>query len=182
MARPVFGQGDLSLDPARSVFINCPFDEEYAPLFDAVVFATVCCGFIPRSALESGTVSETRVARIVRALVGSKYSIHNMIFPAAPERGPRTPRDSTCPSNSAWRWPGDSSTRRVSTTGSCWFPRGTPTANTSRICQLTIRSRTTDPYPVSLRASRDGWRQGPTRCPPWADVVMIAIETAKLTS
>lgn len=68
----------LSSARARSVFINCPFDEEYAPLFDAVVCATVCCGFIPRSALESGTVSETRVARIVRALVGSKYSIHDL--------------------------------------------------------------------------------------------------------
>lgn len=30
------------------------------------------------SALESGTVSEPRVARIVRALVGSKYSIHDL--------------------------------------------------------------------------------------------------------
>lgn len=78
MTRPVFGRGELALDPAKSVFINCPFDAEYAPLFDAIVFATVCCGFIPRSALESGTVSEPRVARIVRALTGSKYSIHDL--------------------------------------------------------------------------------------------------------
>lgn len=78
MVRPVFGHGELAVDPAKSVFINCPFDSEYAPLFDAIVFTAVCCGFIPRSALESGTVSEPRVARIVRALVGSKYSIHDL--------------------------------------------------------------------------------------------------------
>jgi hypothetical protein len=78
MPRPVFGRGELALDPTKSVFINCPFDSEYAVLFDAIVFTTLCCGFMPRSALESGTVSEPRFARIVRALVGSKYSIHDL--------------------------------------------------------------------------------------------------------
>ncbi|MCC6364903.1 MAG: hypothetical protein IT165_15400 [Bryobacterales bacterium] len=78
MARPRFGEGDLSFDPSKSVFINCPFDAEYAPLFDAIVFATVCCGFMPRCALESGTVSEPRLARILRALFSSKYSIHDL--------------------------------------------------------------------------------------------------------
>ena len=46
----------------RSVFINCPFVAEFASLCDAIVFATVCCGFVPRSALESGTVAEPRLA------------------------------------------------------------------------------------------------------------------------
>lgn len=78
MARPVFGEGPFRLDPAKSVFINCPFDAEYAPLFDAIIFSAVCCGFIPRSALESGTVAEPRVARIARALLGSRYSIHDL--------------------------------------------------------------------------------------------------------
>lgn len=32
----------------RSVFLNCPFDDSFAPLFDALVFATTCCGFTPR--------------------------------------------------------------------------------------------------------------------------------------
>lgn len=49
------------MDASRSVFINCPFDSEFEQLFDAIVFATACCGFIPRSALESGTVAEPRV-------------------------------------------------------------------------------------------------------------------------
>jgi len=75
--RPRFGQGKLALDPSKSVFINCPFDTEYAPIFDAIVFATVCCGFMPRSALESGDVSEPRLARITRAIFNSRYSIHD---------------------------------------------------------------------------------------------------------
>ena len=64
--------------PAKSVFINCPFDREYAPLFDAIVFATVCCGFMPRSALESGDVAESRLDRITRAIFNSRYSIHDL--------------------------------------------------------------------------------------------------------
>ena len=76
--RPRFGEGELALLPAKSVFINCPFDREYAPLFDAIVFATVCCGFMPRSALESGDVAEPRLARITRAIFNSRYSIHEL--------------------------------------------------------------------------------------------------------
>jgi len=79
MADPRFHESALAVvDPAKSVFINVPFDPDYAPLFDAIVFATVCCGFIPRCALESGTVSEPTLARILHALCGSKYSIHDL--------------------------------------------------------------------------------------------------------
>ena len=76
--REHFGAGALSLDPATSVFLNCPFDLEYLHLFDAAVLATICCGFTPRSALESGTVAEPRMARITRGIFESKYSIHDL--------------------------------------------------------------------------------------------------------
>jgi hypothetical protein len=78
MLPPAFDRTELALDSSKCVFINCPLDSDYAPLFDAIVFATVACGFIPRSALESGTVCEPRVARITRALFTSKYSIHDL--------------------------------------------------------------------------------------------------------
>ena len=68
----------MKLRPENSVFINCPFDAQYADLFDAIIFATVCCGFVPRSALESGTVAEPRITRILDALCSSKYSIHDL--------------------------------------------------------------------------------------------------------
>jgi hypothetical protein len=61
-----------------SVFINCPFDNEYLLLFEAMIFAVTCCGFLPRSALESGDVAELRIHRILRAMFASKYSIHEL--------------------------------------------------------------------------------------------------------
>lgn len=60
------------------MFINCPFDADYARLFDAIVFASTCCGFLARSALESGNVAEPRIARIAKAVLASKYSIHDL--------------------------------------------------------------------------------------------------------
>ncbi|MGE0820483.1 MAG: hypothetical protein AB7G75_33460 [Candidatus Binatia bacterium] len=81
MARAVrehFGSGQLQIDPATSVFINCPFDRDFAERFDAIVFAAVCCGFLPRSALESGSVAEPRMERITRAIFSSQYSIHDL--------------------------------------------------------------------------------------------------------
>ena len=76
--RHQFGVGRLATVYERSVFINCPFDEEFAPLFGAVVFATVSSRFTPRSALESGTVAVPRMARILGAVISSKYSIHDL--------------------------------------------------------------------------------------------------------
>jgi hypothetical protein len=61
-----------------SVFINCPFDEVYRPLFEAMVLATLACGFFPRCALETGSTSLTRMERILPALSSSKYSIHDL--------------------------------------------------------------------------------------------------------
>jgi hypothetical protein len=65
-------------DPAISVFVNCPFDEAYDPLLRAIIFATVSCGFVPRSALESGSVANPRLDRILEAVFGSHFSIHDL--------------------------------------------------------------------------------------------------------
>lgn len=62
----------------KSVFINCPYDEAYAPLSDALIFTTVCCGYSPRSALETRTVTELRLYRILSALFESDYSLHDL--------------------------------------------------------------------------------------------------------
>jgi hypothetical protein len=76
--REHFGQGRLAIEPAKAVFINCPFDAEFEPTFDAILFSVVCCGLIPRSSLESGSVAVPRMERIVRAIFSSKYSIHDL--------------------------------------------------------------------------------------------------------
>lgn len=76
--REHFGRGRLAINPDKAVFINCPFDPEFEPTFDAIAFTTVCCGFLPRSALESGSVAVPRMERIVQAIFSSKYSIHDL--------------------------------------------------------------------------------------------------------
>ena len=62
----------------RSVFINCPFDQDYEPFRDALLLAVVSCGFTPRSAIESGKASAVRMDRIFDALYSSSYSIHDL--------------------------------------------------------------------------------------------------------
>jgi hypothetical protein len=65
-------------DRNHSVFINCPYDQDYQPILDAVVLATVCCGFMPRCAIGSSHISEPRIHNIVNMLKNSKYSIHDL--------------------------------------------------------------------------------------------------------
>lgn len=62
----------------HSVFINCPFDKEFEPLMDSIIFSIVCCGFFPRSSLENGSVSISRIDRIKWTISNSKYSIHDL--------------------------------------------------------------------------------------------------------
>ena len=63
---------------ADSVFINCPFDEQYQPLFEAVVFCVVDCGFVPRCALEESDSGQVRLAKIAQLIAGSQYAIHDL--------------------------------------------------------------------------------------------------------
>ena len=67
----------IGLDPNTGVFINCPFDRNFEPILHAIVFTIACCGFMPRSAIESGAGAVPRMERIVRAIEGSRYSIHD---------------------------------------------------------------------------------------------------------
>jgi len=62
----------------ENVFINCPFDGEYGPLFQALVFSVQLCGFVPRSALELVDGSEVRIGKIVRIIAESRYGIHDL--------------------------------------------------------------------------------------------------------
>ena len=37
----------------ENIFLNCPFDDAYKPIFEALVFAAFDCGYVPRCALEA---------------------------------------------------------------------------------------------------------------------------------
>ena len=60
------------------MFINCPFDGAYGEFLDAIIFTMVCCGFEPRSALDTDNTADSRMKRIVDALRGSHLSIHDL--------------------------------------------------------------------------------------------------------
>lgn len=68
------------VDPAfeQNVFINCPFDTTYAPIFEAIVFAVKDAGFAPRSALERLDSSQIRLHKIIELIRSSRYSIHDL--------------------------------------------------------------------------------------------------------
>lgn len=61
-----------------NVFINCPFDKAYKPLFDAIVFAVFDCLFVARCALEEDDGSQIRVQRIFNIISGCRLSIHDL--------------------------------------------------------------------------------------------------------
>lgn len=61
-----------------TVFINCPFDDDYAPIFEAIVFTVVVCGFRPSCARERLDSSEIRLDKIIELIRSARYSIHDL--------------------------------------------------------------------------------------------------------
>lgn len=59
-----------------SIFLNCPFDDEFKPLMNAITFAVIQCGFILRCSLESG--EKQRFNRIIKIINECKYGIHDL--------------------------------------------------------------------------------------------------------
>jgi hypothetical protein len=75
----------------RDVFINCPFDDHYRPIFHAIVFATNSLGFVARCALDIDDASEARLEKIMRIIAQCAYSIHD-ISSVALSSGTNLPR------------------------------------------------------------------------------------------
>jgi len=61
-----------------NVFINCPFDEAYRPMFRALVFTVHACGMTARSALEVDNGAEVRIEKITRIIGQCRHSIHDI--------------------------------------------------------------------------------------------------------
>lgn len=62
----------------RNVFVNCPFDPTYQPLFQALVFAVFECGMRPRCALEAYDGGEVRIEKIVNIVRECRWGIHDI--------------------------------------------------------------------------------------------------------
>ena len=63
---------------AKNVFINCPFDASYQPLFHALHFTVVACGFRVRCALEVDDGAQVRIDKIVKIIAESPFGIHDI--------------------------------------------------------------------------------------------------------
>ncbi len=61
-----------------NVFINCPFDDNYKPLFEASIFAVFDCGFRARCVIEEPDASQIRIEKIYNIISNCKYGIHDI--------------------------------------------------------------------------------------------------------
>jgi len=62
----------------RNVFLNVPFDDDYAPLFNALVFVIMACGYRVRCALEEDDSGNIRLDKLVRLIRECPRSIHDL--------------------------------------------------------------------------------------------------------
>lgn len=74
-----------------SVFINCPFDDRYGPIFDALVFAVFDCGFTARCSREFAGSGGVRIDNIVALIDECKFGLHD-ISRTEPDAGSGLPR------------------------------------------------------------------------------------------
>ena len=74
-----------------NVFINCPFDARYEPIFNGIVFAVHDCGYRARSALEVRDTGEVRIEKILRLIRESRFGIHD-ISPTELDAATKLPR------------------------------------------------------------------------------------------
>lgn len=60
------------------VFINCPFDADFKPIFQALIFTIFACGFRPRSARELDDGGQTRIEKLYGLIQECRYGIHDL--------------------------------------------------------------------------------------------------------
>jgi hypothetical protein len=63
---------------SKSVFINCPFDDEFRPILRAMVFAIIAAGYHPRCALDATDGAEVRVGKIAAMIGECDWGIHDL--------------------------------------------------------------------------------------------------------
>jgi len=73
----------------RDVFINVPFDTSYLPLFDAICFSIVVCGYRARCSLEIEDSSQTRIEKLYRLIEACQLSVHDISRAETNKRGAR---------------------------------------------------------------------------------------------
>lgn len=71
----------------ESVFINCPFDKEFEPILQAILFCVLYLGKRPRLSTERNDSGENRLEKIRGLIENSKFSIHDLSRCQATRKG-----------------------------------------------------------------------------------------------
>jgi hypothetical protein len=61
-----------------NIFINCPFDKDYLPIFHSMIFAIHDAGFVARAALEISDGAQIRLEKIMQIISECRYGIHDI--------------------------------------------------------------------------------------------------------
>ncbi len=67
----------MPVDPLN-VFINCPFDVAYRPLFEGILFTIAASGYKARCALEEENGADIRLDKLCRIIGECQLSIHDL--------------------------------------------------------------------------------------------------------
>lgn len=68
--------GPVAFD--QTVFLNVPYDEEYRPLLEALIFTLLDCGLMPRLASGQADSGSVRLEKIRDLIRSSHLSIHDI--------------------------------------------------------------------------------------------------------
>lgn len=62
----------------NDVFINCPFDGGFKPIFNAIIFSVLDLGFVARCSLEEDDAAEFRLSKIERMIEKCRFGINDL--------------------------------------------------------------------------------------------------------
>ena len=77
----------MGTDYNKNVFINCPYDKEYRPMKQALMFAVKSCGFTPLLVSMDQDGGTPRIIKIKDMICNSKYGIHDISRCKASSKG-----------------------------------------------------------------------------------------------
>jgi plasmid stabilization system protein ParE len=63
---------------SKAVFINCPFDDGFKPIFRAIVFTILSSGYFPRCALDATDGAQIRISKIAEMIGECDWGIHDL--------------------------------------------------------------------------------------------------------
>lgn len=68
----------LVTDRSLNVFVNCPFDNDYKPCFEALIFTVFVSGYLARCALEDSNSGDIRFEKLCRLIEACDKSVHDL--------------------------------------------------------------------------------------------------------